>query len=265
MPRFAANLSFLFNELRFAERFEAASRAGFKAVEYMFPYEFDAHQLRALLDKFGLEQVLFNMPVPDWSQGGRGMLILQDRRAEFRDSVRIAIQYARLLGVGQVNCLAGIVPAGANATSLRHVAIDNLRFAAGEFGEFGIKLLVEPINPFDMPGFYLNTIDQAIDLIDETGCGNLFVQYDIYHQQRMRGDIIPTFLRHKARIAHIQIADNPGRREPGTGEINFASVFGAIDAAGYAGWIGCEYRPETSTAAGLGWIKPYLASRAKCF
>jgi hydroxypyruvate isomerase len=260
MPRFAANLSFLFNELGFAERFEAASKAGFKAVEYMFPYEFDAHRLRALLDKFALEQVLFNMPVPDWSQGGRGMLILPDRSAEYRDGVRTVIQYARVLGVAQVNCLAGIEPTGANAASLRKTAIENLRFAAGAFGEFGIKLLVEPINLFDVPGFYINTIDQAIDLIDETGCSNIFVQYDIYHQQRMRGEIIPAFLRHQERISHIQIADNPGRHEPGTGEINFANVFDAIDAAGYSGWIGCEYRPKTATAAGLGWIKPYLAA-----
>jgi hydroxypyruvate isomerase len=258
MPKFAANLSFLFNEQPFMERFEAAAKAGFKAVEYMFPYEFDAHELRSKLDACGLEQVLFNMRVPDWVDGGRGMLILPDRRDEFRQSVRLAADYALVLGVEQVNCLGGIAPSDADASLLRRTAIDNLRFAASELGGKGIRLLIEPINPFDMPGFYLNTADQVADIIEETGSDNLFLQYDIYHQQRMRGEIISTFLRLKDRIAHIQIADTPGRHEPGSGEIDFANVFGALDCAGYAGWVGCEYKPKTTTVEGLGWMTPYL-------
>jgi hydroxypyruvate isomerase len=257
MPKFAANLSFLFNELPFMQRFEAASRAGFKAVEYMFPYEFDAHELRARLDACGLEQVLFNMLVPDWADGGRGVLILPDRRDEFRQSLCIASDYALVLGVKQVNCLAGIVPADADASLLRRTAIDNLRMASSELGNKGIRLLIEPINPFDMPGFYLNTADQAADIIEEVGNDNLFLQYDIYHQQRMGGEIIPTFMRLKDRIAHIQIADTPGRLEPGSGEINFANLFEALESAGYAGWIGCEYRPKTTTVEGLGWMTRY--------
>jgi hydroxypyruvate isomerase len=258
MPKFAANLSFLFNEVPFLERFEAASKAGFKAVEYMFPYGFDGYELRARLDSLDLEQVLFNMPVPDWSFGGRGMLIIPDRVDEFRASVGTAIRYARTLGVKQVNCLAGIVPCDAHSPALKRIAIENLRFAAHEFGETGIRLLIEPINAFDMPGFYLNTADQAADIIDEVGSDNLFIQYDIYHQQRMRGEIIATLLRHLDRIAHIQIADTPGRREPGTGEINYANIFEALDDAGYAGWVGCEYAPKTTTLEGLRWMTPYL-------
>jgi hydroxypyruvate isomerase len=258
VPKFAANLSFLFNELPFLDRFEAAAGAGFKAVEYMFPYDFPADLLKAKLDEFGLEQVLFNMPAPDWSSGGRGLLILPDRKEEFWQCVRLAIEYARALDVKQVNCLAGIAQADADTSVLRRTAIENLRVAASEFGNNGIRLLIEPINPFDMPGFYLNTADQAADIIEEADVGNLYIQYDIYHQQRMRGEIIATFLRHRERIAHIQIADTPGRNEPGTGEINFANVFQVLDAAGYNGWIGCEYRPKTTTVEGLGWIKPSL-------
>jgi hydroxypyruvate isomerase len=260
MPKFAANLSFLFYELPFLERFEAAARAGFKAVEYMFPYEFNGHELKGKLDEFGLEQVLFNMPVPDWSSGGRGLLILPERVDEFRECVRTAIDYALILGVKQVNCLAGIAPAGSESSVLRRTAIKNLRMSASEFAKSGVRLLIEPINQFDMPGFYLNTTDQAAEIIEEVGNDHLYLQYDIYHQQRTRGDIIPTFLRLKDRIAHVQIADNPGRHEPGSGEINFPHVFEALDSAGYAGWIGCEYRPKTKTVDGLGWIKSYLAS-----
>jgi hydroxypyruvate isomerase len=258
MPKFAANLSFLFNELSFLERFEAAARAGFEAVEYMSPLEYDAHLLKAKLEEFGLEQVLFNMPVPDWFSGGRGLLILPERREEFRQCVHLAINYAHPLGVKQVNCLAGIAPVDVDASLLGSTAVDNLRMAASEFGEHGIRLLIEPINPFDVPGFFLSTADQAADIIEQVGNGNLYLQYDIYHQQRMQGGIIETFLRHQERIAHIQIADTPGRHEPGTGEINFTNIFDALDAAGYSGWVGCEYRPKSTTLEGLGWIKHFL-------
>jgi hydroxypyruvate isomerase len=260
MQKFAANLSFLFNEIPFLDRFEAASRAGFKAVEYMFPYEFDGYELKAKLNELGLEQVLFNMPVPDWSSGARGLLILPDRVDEFRQGVRVAIEYARILGVNQVNCLSGLVPQVAENSTLVHTAVENLRYAASELGAQDIRLLLEPINYFDMPGFYLNTAGHVEELIDKAGCPNLFIQYDIYHQQRMSGELIATYMRLKDRIAHIQIADNPGRQEPGCGEINFANVFEALDSSGYAGWIGCEYRPKTTTVDGLGWLEPYLAT-----
>jgi hydroxypyruvate isomerase len=253
--RFSANLSFLFKEVPFLDRFEAARNAGFNAVEYMFPYELDAHELKARLDALGLQQVLFNMPVPDWESGGRGLLILPDRVSEFRDSVHTAIRYARILGVKQVNCLSGLIPAICEDSILAKTAVENLRCAASELGGAGIRLLIEPINYFDIPGFYLNTAQRVEELMDEAGSANIFLQYDIYHQQRMRGEIIATFLRLKDRIAHIQIADTPGRHEPGTGEINFANVFRALKNAGYEGWIGCEYRPETTTIEGLGWMR----------
>jgi len=186
------------------------------------------------------------------------MLILSDRIAEFQECVRTAIDYAVVLGVKQVNCLSGIMPEDANSTSLKRTATENLRFAAFEFGAKDIRLLIEPINPFDMPGFYLNTTNQAAEIIEEVGSNNLYIQYDIYHQQRVGGAIIATFLQHQNRIAHVQIADTPGRHEPGTGEINFVNVFEALDNAGYAGWVGCEYRPQTTTLEGLGWMTRYL-------
>ncbi len=256
--KFSANLSFLFNEVPFLDRFEAAKNAGFTAVEYMFPYEFDAHELKARLDVLGLQQVLFNMPVLDWESGGRGLLILPDRVSEFRESVRTAIHYARILGVKQVNCLCGLIPAVGKGSVIAKTAVENLRYAASELGAEGIRLLLEPINYFDMPGFYLNTADQAEALIAEAGSLNIFIQFDIYHQQRMCGEIIATFLRLKDRIAHIQIADSPGRHEPGTGEINYANVFRALESAGYDGWIGCEYRPKTTTLEGLGWMRSQI-------
>jgi hydroxypyruvate isomerase len=260
--KFSANLSFLFNEVPFMDRFEAARNAGFEAVEYMFPYEFDAHELKAKLDALGLKQVLFNMPVFDWESGGRGLLILPGRVAEFRQSARTAIDYARVLGVKQVNCLSGLKPLGADDSTLKRTAVENLRYAAAEMGAEGIRLLLEPINYFDMPGFYLNTAEHVEELIDEAGGANIFLQFDIYHQQRMSGEVIATFLRLKERIAHIQIADNPGRHEPGTGEINFANVFHALKSAGYEGWIGCEYRPKTTTIEGLGWMRTEIDSAA---
>jgi hydroxypyruvate isomerase len=258
--KFSANLSFLFNEVPFLDRFAAAKNAGFAAVEYMFPDEFDAHELKAQLDALGLQQVLFNMPVPDWESGGRGLLILADRVAEFRESVHTAIRYARILGVKQVNCLSGLIPAIGADTILENTAVENLRYAAAELGAEGIRLLLEPINYFDMPGFYLNTARHAEELMDKAGSPNIFIQFDIYHQQRMCGEIIATYLRLKDRIAHIQIADTPGRHEPGSGEINYPNVFGALKSAGYDGWIGCEFRPKTTTLEGLGWMRSEIES-----
>jgi hydroxypyruvate isomerase len=255
MPRFAANLTMLFNELPFLDRFEAAAKAGFKAVEFLFPYPYAVAELKDRLTANGLTLVLHNLPAGNWDAGERGIACLPDRAGEFRDGVARAIEYGTALGVPQLNCLAGKVPAGASDAALRETFVGNLRYAAAELNKVGIKLLMEPINTYDIPGFYLNRTAQALSLIQAVGSDNLFVQYDIYHAQRMEGELIATMRQHLAHIAHIQLADNPGRNEPGTGEIHYGNVFKALDDMGYSGWIGCEYKPATTTEAGLGWLK----------
>ena len=255
MPKFAANLTMLFNEFDFLDRFDAAAKAGFKGVEFLFPYAFAKEVLAEHLDRAGLVQVLHNLPAGNWEAGERGIACHPDRIGEFQDGVGRAIEYAQALGCRQLNCLAGIAPAGVDAQKLRETFVDNLRFAAPKLKEAGIRLLVEPINTFDIPGFYLSRTDQAAHLLDEVGSDNLFIQYDIYHAQRMEGELANTIARHLPRIAHMQIADNPGRNEPGTGEINFAWLFQHIDRLGYDGWIGCEYKPAGRTGDGLGWIE----------
>lgn len=254
MPRFAANLTMLFNELPFLDRFAAAKAAGFGGVEYLFPYEFDKAELREQLARHGLTQVLHNLPAGNWAAGERGIAILPDRVDEFRDGVRRAIEYARALDCRQLNCLVGIAPDDADPRELNQVLVRNLRFAATALKAQGIKLLIEPINTLDIPGFVLTRTAQALQLISEVESDNLFVQYDIYHMQVMEGDLARTMQKHLARIAHIQLADNPGRHEPGTGEINYAFLFRHLDAIGYSGWIGCEYKPKTTTVDGLGWM-----------
>jgi len=254
MPKFAANLTMLFTEAPFLDRFALAAKAGFEGVEYLFPYDFAKEALRAELDRHGLTQVLHNLPAGDWAGGERGIAILPDRIDEFRRGVASAIDYATALGCSQVNCLAGIAPAGVPDEVLRTTFVANLKYAAEELGKRGIRLLIEPINRFDIPGFYLNTPDQAASIIAEVGSDNLFIQYDLYHQQRTEGELVGTFKKHQAQIAHVQLADNPGRNEPGTGEIAYPFIFNALDALGYDGWIGCEYKPRTTTAAGLGWF-----------
>jgi len=255
MPRFAANLTMLFNELPFLDRFEAAAKAGFKAVEFLFPYPYAVADLKDRLSANGLTLVLHNLPAGNWDAGERGIACLPDRAGEFREGVARAIEYGSALGVPQLNCLAGKAPAGMADAVLHETFVGNLRYAAGELKKAGLKLLMEPINTYDIPGFYLNRTAQAIALIDEVGSDNLFVQYDIYHAQRMEGELVATMQKHLARIAHIQLADNPGRNEPGTGEIHYGNVFKALDRMGYTGWIGCEYKPATTTEAGLGWLK----------
>jgi hydroxypyruvate isomerase len=253
MPRFAANLTMLFNEVGFLDRFERAARAGFEAVEFLFPYPYAASDIKARLDANNLKLVLHNLPAGNWDAGERGIACHPDRVAEFRDGVGRAIDYARALGVGQLNCLAGKMPAGVSEQAMRATLVANLKVAAGEFRKAGLKLLIEPINTYDIPGFYLNRTAQAISILDEVGADNAFVQYDIYHAQRMEGELAATVQKHLARIAHIQLADNPGRNEPGTGEINYAFLFAHLDRIGYGGWIGCEYKPLAATEAGLGW------------
>lgn len=253
MPRLAANLTMLFNEVPFLDRFEAAAKAGFTAVEFLFPYEYRPADLRARLDGNGLKLVLHNLPAGDWGKGERGIGCHPDRVDGFRAGVDRAIEYATALGAPQVNCLAGIAPAGVPAEKLRATFVENLRYAAAQLEAAGIKLLIEPINTFDIPGFYLNRTAQALNLVAEAGSDNLYLQYDIYHAQRMEGELAATIKANLAKIAHLQLADNPGRNEPGTGEINYCFLFGWLDAIGYDGWIGCEYRPKTTTEAGLGW------------
>ena len=259
MPKFAANLTMLFNEVPFLDRFERASMAGFSAVEFLFPYAFAANDIKARLDAHKLTLVLHNLPAGDWDAGERGIACLPGREDEFRAGVGKAIEYAKALGVRQLNCLAGIAPNGADAAQLRKTFVTNLRFAASELGKSGLRLLIEPINTFDIPGFYLSRASQAFDILAEVDVNNLFVQYDIYHAQRMEGELAMTLQKNLAQIGHIQLADNPGRNEPGTGEINYPFLFAHLDRMGYSGWIGCEYKPATTTNSGLDWFKPFAS------
>jgi hydroxypyruvate isomerase len=258
MPKFNANLTMLFNEVDFLDRFKAAKDAGFKGVEYLFPYPYRKEDLAERLETNGLTQVLHNLPAGDWAKGERGIACLPDRVGEFQDGVGRAIEYAGALQCTQINCLAGIAPTGVDPATLRETFVDNLQFAAGKLKSAGIQLLIEPCNTRDIPGFFLNRSQQALDIINDVGSDNLFLQYDIYHMQIMEGNLAPTIERNLGSIRHLQLADNPGRNEPGTGEINYPFLFQFIDRLGYSGWIGCEYKPAKSTLEGLGWIRPYL-------
>lgn len=254
MAKFAANLSMLFSEVDFLDRFKEAGDAGFKGVEYLFPYDFEAAEIKKRLDDNGLEQVLFNLPAGDWGAGERGIACHPDRVEEFRAGVDKAIEYAKVLGNTQVNCLAGIQQDGVSEEEARKTLVENLRFAADKLKAADLLLIAEPINTRDIPGFFLNRTEQALALFDEVGSDNLQLQYDIYHMQIMEGDIAPTIEKHLKRIAHVQLADNPGRHEPGTGEINYPFLFSHLDGLGYDGWIGCEYKPKAGTKEGLGWL-----------
>ena len=258
MPQFCANLTLLFNEHDFLDRFEAAAASGFRGVEYLFPYPYPKEQLAERLARYRLTQVLHNLPAGDWAKGERGIACLPDRVGEFQEGVGRAIDYARALGCTRVNCLVGIAPKDVAPEKVRGTLVANLRFAAASLKAAGITLLIEPCNTRDIPGFYLNRTEQAVDIIEAVGSDNLFLQYDIYHMQVMEGDLAPTIERQFARIAHMQLADHPGRHEPGTGEINYPFLFRFIDGLGYKGWIGCEYRPKATTVEGLDWLKPYL-------
>jgi hydroxypyruvate isomerase len=256
MPtKFAANLSMLFTEAPLLERFGRAARAGFKAVELQFPYEQPAEVLREELVRHGLVMVLHNLPAGDWAAGDRGIAADPGRVAEFRDGVARAIRYATTLQVPRLNCLAGKLPAGVAPDAARATLVGNLRFAAAALHEAGLTLLVEPINRFDVPGFLVQRSDDAIALIDEVGAPNLQLQYDIYHQQRTEGELAATLERLLPRIGHIQVADNPGRHEPGTGEIAWPFLLAHLERLGYTGHVGCEYKPAAGTEAGLGWME----------
>jgi len=255
MPRFAANLTMLFNEVPFLDRFERAARAGFETVEFLFPYAFPAQEVAQRLKANRLKLVLHNLPAGDWDAGERGIACLPDRVEEFRDGVGRAIEYATALGAPQLNCLAGKAPMGAADDVLRKTFVGNLKYAAAQLKKANVKLLIEPINTFDIPGFYLNRTAQAISIMDEVGSDNLFLQYDVYHAQRFEGELAATMQKHLARIAHIQVADNPGRNEPGTGEINYGFLFDHLDRIGYQGYVGCEYKPAATTESGLQWLE----------
>jgi hydroxypyruvate isomerase len=257
MPRFAANLTMLFGERQFLDRFEAAAGAGFRGVEFLFPYDWPPAVLRERLERHALEQVLFNLPAGDWASGERGIACHPDRVGEFQDGLGRALEYAKALGCSRLNCLAGIAPPTVPAERLRETFVANLRFAATELGEAGIRLLVEPVNTRDIPGFWLCRTAQAMSILEEVGSPNLALQYDAYHMQIMEGDLARTLETNRARIGHVQIADNPGRHEPGTGEIHYPFLLAHLDRIGYTGWVGCEYKPATTTEAGLGWFAPW--------
>jgi hydroxypyruvate isomerase len=259
MPKLAANLTVLFNEWGFLDRFRLAAEAGFKAVEYLFPYDHDARLVKRKLTEHGLVQVLQDAPAGDWVRGERGIGCLPDRVAEFEAGIDLAIEYATVVGCRQVNCLAGIRPRDLSVEDASATFVRNLRYAAPRLKAAGIALLIEPINTQDVPDFFLCRTSQALEIIEAVGAENLFLQYDVYHMHIMEGDLARTIERNVTRIAHIQIADSPGRHEPGTGEIDYPFLLAFLDRIGYSGWVGLEYTPAASTEAGLDWTRQYLA------
>jgi len=258
MTKLAANLTMLFTEVEFLDRFEAAAATGFSGVEFLFPYDFPKDAIRERLEGNGLTQALFNMPAGDWAGGERGIAVLPDRVGEFQDGVGQAVEYAGALGCNLINCLAGLAPEGVPDDRLRQTFVDNLKFAAPMLADAGITLIVEAINTRDIPGFWLNYTAQARSILEEVGAPNAGFQYDIYHMQIMEGDLAPTIEKNLDIIRHFQLADNPGRHEPGTGEINYDFLLPLLDMLGYDGWVGCEYNPAGRTEEGLGWAEPYL-------
>jgi hydroxypyruvate isomerase len=257
MPRFAANLSMMFQELPFLERFGAAAKAGFKAVEFLFPYDYEAADIRSRLDRFGLRQALFNLPPGDWGKGERGLSIFPERADEFAAGLDKALTYARALDCRQLHCMAGIVPMDLSHDEAMRTYVANLRSAAAKAKPDGIRLLIEPLNSRDMPGYLLATAEQARQVIAQVGSDNLFLQMDLYHAQIMGGDLAERTRAHWPLIRHIQIAGVPGRHEPDVGEINYPYLFDLLDELGYDGWVGCEYRPRGKTLDGLGWARRY--------
>ena len=258
--RFSANLSFLFTERDFLERFAAARSAGFDAVEFHFPYAYTPATLAEVVLTSGVDVVLFNLPAGNWEGGERGIACHPDRVAEFQEGVGRAVEYAHALGCPRINCLAGVTPAGVATAQARKTLIENLRFAASVFQREGLQLLIEPLNTRDTPGFFLSTTREALAIMDAVGHENICLQYDVYHAQVMEGDLACTLAAHLPRIGHIQIADNPGRHEPGTGEINFPFLFSHLQSLGYDGYIGCEYRPSAAcekSEASLGWMEAW--------
>jgi hydroxypyruvate isomerase len=260
MLQFSANLSMLFTDVGFLERFAKASNAGFRAVECQFPYQYGPDALCEQLHRYGLIQVLHNMPAGDWASGERGIACLPDRVGEFQDGVGRAMDYAAALGCTRLNCLAGVAPAAADRAKLHETFIDNLRFAACELNRRDMTLVIEPLNTRDTPGFFLQTSQQAIAVIDEVGADNLHLQFDVYHAHIMEGDVVASLQRALRHIAHVQVADDPGRHEPGTGGIDYSLVFQTLETGQYGGWVGCEYVPLSTTEDSLKWLHTYLGS-----
>jgi len=259
MPRFAANLSMMFTEVPFLERFAAAAKAGFTGVEYLFPYDFPAEAVAEQLREHVLENVLFNLPPGNWAAGERGIACLPGREDEFRAGVATAIHYATRLKTTRVHAMAGIVPPDASPAAVHATYIANLKSAAAELARHGIALLIEAINTRDMPGFYLNTQAQAHAVLEEVGAPNLRMQMDCYHMQIMEGDLAMKLRKYAAHCAHVQVAGVPQRHEPDTGEVCYSYVFDLLDEIGYSGWVGCEYRPAGKTIDGLGWFQGHSA------
>ena len=255
MPKLAANLSLLFPQLDFLDRFTAAARAGFRGVEYQFPYAWPKDDVAERARAAGVEVALHNLPAGDATKGDRGIACLPERVSEFREGVERAIGYAKAAGCPRLNCLAGIAPAGARQFD---TLVENVRFAAAKLAASGMALMLEPINTRTVPGFFLTHTPQALEVLDAAGAHNAYLQYDIFHMQIMEGDLARSIERLLPRIGHLQLADVPGRHEPGTGEINFDFLLRHIERIGYAGWIGCEYNPLGDTSEGLAWAKPYL-------
>lgn len=254
MLKFNANLTQLYTEHAFLDRFAAAAADGFTGVEFRGPYDHPKHVLAELLQQHGLKPVLFNFPAGDWDAGERGIACLPGRQDEFRRGLDQAIDYAQALGCTQLNCLAGLAPKGVPHETLEATLVENLRFAADRLAGLGIKLQLEVLNRRDNPGCFVFTTDHFETIFDKVGSDNLYLQYDFYHLQIMQGDLIRNFERLQPRIAHVQVADNPGRHEPGTGEINYDFIFAELDRLGYDGWVGCEYVPKGKTSDGLGWL-----------
>lgn len=257
MPRFAANLSMLFNDAPFLERFGRAAAAGFKGVEYLFPYDYAPAELAERLQAHGLSQVLFNLPPGDFAAGERGLAALPGREAEFRESVDRAIEYAQALGCPRLHAMAGLATDETQRPRMRELYLDNLRYAARRLAEYGLTLLIEPINTRSIPGYFINRQAEAHAILAELGEPNLRVQLDFFHAQIMEGDLAATFKRFQAGVGHIQIAGVPDRHEPDSGEVNYPYLFQLLDEAGYDGWIGCEYNPRGLTEDGLGWLAPW--------
>ena len=258
MPKLAANLSTLFPQVPFLERFAAAARAGFRYVEYQFPYQWKPDELAKHARDAGVQVVLHNLPAGDFAQGDRGIACLPARQQEFRDGVEKALAYAKAVGCPRLNCLAGLAPVDGEHFG---VLVENVRYAARRLGEVGVQLLLEAINTRTVPGFFLSRSAQAIEVLNAAGEGNALLQYDFFHMQIMEGDLAKTVERLLARVGHIQLADVPDRHEPGTGELNFDFLLRHLDAIGYSGWVGCEYNPRGDTLEGLKWARPYLETR----
>ena len=253
--KFAANLSMMFNEVPFLDRFAAASQAGFRGVEYLFPYDYEPEVVAAKLRENGLENVLFNMPPGNWAAGERGITSIPGREEEFRAGVGKALAYAQALGVQRLHAMAGIPPAAADPVACRATLIENLRYAAAQLEPHGITLLLEAINTRDMPGFFISTQAESFAVCSAVDAPNLKMQMDLYHMQVMEGDLATKLKRYAPQCAHIQIAGVPERHEPDTGEIRYEYLFRLLEEIGYAGWIGCEYRPAGKTVEGLGWFQ----------